>query len=385
MMLKGIVNIMLKELIQLSRDKRMFPLILIAPILQLLIYGYAATFDIEDIPTAVYDSDRSAESREYLRRFFNSGYFRPELYVGSYDEARSALDSGRAKAAIVIPGDFARDLEGRGASAQMLIDGTNSNEATLAANYAAGISQRYALEKLSDRVRFLGDKELLDAAERSAAGEMLVDDRLRVLYNPSLQSRNFMVPGVIVLILLVMTTIMTAMSVVREKELGTMEQLIVTPLNSASLILGKLIPFIGIGMIDVAIVLLAAVFWFEIPVHGSIPLLFALSLLFLFSTLGLGLLVSTFCRTQQQAMITAFFMIMPMMLLGGFIFPIANMPVPIQYTTYLMPIRYFLIIIRGIILKGVGAGVLANQIYPLAAIGFAMVIICMLRFRKRLG
>jgi ABC-2 type transport system permease protein len=145
MMLKGIVNIMLKELIQLSRDKRMFPLILIAPILQLLIYGYAATFDIEDIPTAVYDSDRSAESREYLRRFFNSGYFRPELYVGSYDEARAALDSGRAKVAIVIPGDFARDLEGRGASAQMLIDGTNSNEATLAANYAAGISQRFAL------------------------------------------------------------------------------------------------------------------------------------------------------------------------------------------------------------------------------------------------
>jgi ABC-2 type transport system permease protein len=382
---RQILNITLKELVQLRRDKRMFPLILIAPILQMLLYGYAATFDIENIPTAVYDSSRSAESREYLRRFFNSRYFRLELYVNSYEGVRSALDAGRVTAAIVVPGDFSRNLRrGSGAKVQVLIDGTNSNEATLAANYAARISQRYSVEELMTQVRILGGGEMLDAAQRAAEGGMLVDDRLRVLYNPSLQSRNFMVPGVIALILLVMTSIMTAMSLVREKEIGTMEQLIVTPLNPVALILGKLIPFIGIGMIDVAIVLVAAVFWFGIPIRGSVPLLFALSGLFLISTLGFGLLVSTFCRSQQQAMITSFLAILPMILLSGFIFPIANMPVPIQYLTYLMPVRYFLVIIRGIILKGIGADVLAAQIYPLVVFGAAMVLICMARFRKRI-
>ncbi|MBI4830010.1 MAG: ABC transporter permease [Candidatus Lindowbacteria bacterium] len=384
-MFKQLVNMTLKEIIQIRRDRRMFRLIRIAPILQLLMYGYAATCDIENTSTAVYDSDRSSESREYLRRFFNSRYFRLALYAESYGEVRSALDSGRATAAIVIPGDFSQNLKRtRGAKVQMMIDGTNSNEATLAANYAARISQRYAIETLLTRVRISGGTQILEAAERSAKGVMLVDDRLRVWYNPSLQSRNYMVPGVIALILLVMTSIMTAMSVVREKEIGTMEQLIVTPLNSTALIFGKLIPFIGIGLIDVSVVLLAAVFWFGIPVRGSVPLLFALSSLFLFSTLGFGLLVSTFCRSQQQAMVTAFLAIMPMMLLSGFIFPIANMPVPIQYLTYLMPVRYFLVIIRGIILKGIGADLLASQIYPLIAFGAGMVLICILRFRKRI-
>lgn len=384
-MLREIFNITLKEFIQLRRDKRMFPLILLAPVLQLFMYGYAATFDIENIRTVVYDSDKSADSREYLRRYFNSRYFRLASHVGSHEEVRSALDAGEATAAIVIPPDFSRELRrSGGATVQMLIDGTNSNEATLAANYAAGISQKYALEKLSAQVRFLEDGDVRGAAEDSAAGKMLVDDRLRVLYNPSLRSRNFMVPGVIALILLVMTSIMTAMSVVREKEAGTMEQLIVTPLRPAALIMGKLVPFIGIGMIDVSIVLVAGVYWFGIPVRGSTPLLFALSGLFLFSTLGFGLLVSTFCRTQQQAMVTAFFAIMPMILLSGFIFPIANMPLVVQYLTYLMPVRYFLVIIRGIILKGIGADVLAPQIYPLVAFGIGMVALCMLRFRKRI-
>ncbi|RJP21699.1 MAG: ABC transporter permease [Candidatus Abyssobacteria bacterium SURF_5] len=384
-MLREILNITLKELLQLLRDRRMFPLILIAPTLQLIIYGYAATFDIENIPTAVYDLDRSAESREYLRRFFNSRYFKATLYVDAYDDVRSALDAGKVTAAIVIPPDFARDLHrGRTAKVQMFIDGTNSNEATLAANYAAGISQRHALDSLYTWLRIVGDARLLHAAEHTAEGVLLVDDRIRVRYNPSLQSRNFMVPGVIALILLIMTSIMTSMSMVREKEIGTMEQLIVTPVRSVNLILGKLIPFVFIGVLDVTIILLAAVFWFDIPIRGSIPLLFALSGLFLLSTLSLGLLVSTFCRTQQQAMIVTFFFIMPMILLSGFIFPIANMPVWIQYLTYLMPVRYFLIIIRGIVLKGVGAGILWPQIYPLVIFGLFMIAMCILRFRKRI-
>jgi ABC-2 type transport system permease protein len=383
--LKEILNITLKEMLQLLRDRRMFPLILIAPILQLLIYGYAATFDIENIPTAVYNLDRSAESREYLRRFFNSRYFRPVLDVSDYQEVRAALDSGKAAAAVIIPVDFARKVKrGEGVVVQMLIDGTNSNEAVLAANYAARISQRYGVERLVDQVRIAGEEDLLRITKFADEGTLLVDDRTRVWYNPSLRSRNFMVPGIIALILLIMTSIMTAMSVVREKEIGTMEQLIVTPVRSANLILGKLIPFIGIGLLDVTIILVAGVFWFKIPVRGSIPLLFALSGLFLFSTLGLGLLVSTFCRTQQQAMITTFFFIMPMILLSGFIFPIANMPLWIQYLTYFMPVRYFLVIIRGIILKGVGVRILLPQIYPLIAFGAVMVTLCILRFRKRI-
>jgi ABC-2 type transport system permease protein len=385
MMAKEILNITIKELLQLMRDKRMFPLILIAPIIQLVIYGYAATFDIENISTAVYDLDRSAESREYLRSFFNSRYFRMTFFAESYDELRAALDSGKVTAGIVIPPDFARDVKrGSGAEVQMFIDGTNSNEATLAANYAAAISQRYALESLNSRAANLGNVAFLEAVERSADGILLVDDRLRVWYNPSLLSRNFMVPGVIALILLIMTSIMTAMSMVREKEIGTMEQLMVTPIRSANLILGKLIPFIGIGILDVTIILLAAFFWFQIPIRGSIPLLFALSGLFLLSTLGVGLLVSTFCRTQQQAMTTTFFIIMPMILLSGFIFPIANMPRWIQYLTYLMPVRYFLVIIRGIILKGVGVEILWPQIYPLMILGTAMIALCIIRFRKRI-
>jgi len=384
-MLKEILNITMKEFLQLLRDRRMFPLILIAPIIQLIVYGYAATFDIENISTAVYDSDQSAESREYLRRFFNSRYFNPALYLDDFDEVRAALDSGRATAGIVVPPDFARNIkQGKSVKVQMLIDGTNSNEATLAANYAARISQRYALEHLMGRFGIMGDVRLFKAAEHSTGGTMLVDDRLRVWYNPSLQSRNFMVPGVIALILLIMTSIMTAMSVVREKEVGTMEQLIVTPVRSVNLILGKLIPFIVIGIIDIIIILVAAFFWFKIPIRGSIPLLFGLSGLFLLSTLGLGLLVSTFCRTQQQAMITTFFFIMPMILLSGFIFPIANMPVWIQQLTYLMPVRYFLVIIRGIILKGVGFRILWPQVFPLFIFGTIMIALCIARFRKRI-
>jgi ABC-2 type transport system permease protein len=384
-MLKEILNITMKEFLQLLRDRRMFPLILIAPIIQLIVYGYAATFDIENISTAVYDSDRSAESREYLRRFFNSRYFSPVLYLDDFDEMRAALDSGRSTAGIVIPPDFGRNIkQGGSAKVQMLVDGTNSNEAILAANYAARISQRYGLEHLMDQFTILGDARFFKAAERSTEGTLLVDDRIRVWYNPSLQSRNFMVPGVIALILLIMTSIMTAMSVVREKEIGTMEQLIVTPVRSVNLILGKLIPFIVIGIIDIVIILLAAFFWFKIPLRGSIPLLFALSGLFLLSTLGLGLLVSTFCRTQQQAMITTFFFIMPMILLSGFIFPIANMPVWIQQLTYLMPVRYFLVIIRGIILKGVGLRVLWPQVFPLFVFGIIMITLCIMRFRKRI-
>jgi ABC-2 type transport system permease protein len=382
---KEILNIALKEFAQLRRDKRMFPLILVTPIIQLLIYGYAATLDIEHIPPAVYDADQSAESREYVSRFFNSHYFNLSLYADSYEEARSALDKGKATVAIVIPGDFSHDLRrSRGATVQMLIDGTNSNEATLAANYAARISQKYSIENLLTQVRILGNAKVLKATQMSAKDTMLVDDRVRVWYNPSLRSRNYMVPGVIALLLLIMTSIMTAMSMAREKEIGTMEQLIVTPLNPVALVLGKLIPFIVIDFIDVSVILLAGVFWFGIPIRGSVPLLFALSGLFLFTTLGLGLVVSTFCRTQQQAMITTYFVIMPMILLSGFFFPIANMPIAIQYLTYLMPLRYFLIIIRGIILKGIGASVLAPQIYPLVVFGSAMVLLCIVRFRKRI-
>jgi len=385
-MLREILNITLKELLQLLRDKRMFPLILIAPVLQLLIYGYAATFDIENIATGVLDRNRSSESREYLRRFFNSRYFRAVLYAEDFEGIRAGLDSGKITAALVIPPDFARDVKkDAGAKVQMIIDGTNSNEATLAANYAANISQRYAMENLYVQARISGNPDFLKAAERAAAGDMLVDDRLRIWYNPSLRSRNFMVPGVIALILLIMTSIMTAMSMVREKEIGTMEQLIVTPVRSVNLILGKLIPYFAIGLIDVLLSIFVAVFLFGVPLRGSPLLIMVLSSIFLFGGLSLGILISVAARSQlvasQISMIATF---LPAFLLSGFMFSISNMPGPLQALTVFIPARYLVTILKGIFLKGSGLKLLAVEALLLSGFGLFVFLMANRIFRKRI-
>jgi ABC-2 type transport system permease protein len=345
-------------------------------VLQLLILGYAATMDVREIPTVICDLDGSADSRRLTGEFVHSGYFTAHARVESLDAVDRYLDDGEASIALVFPQGFADRLSENGtASLAAIVDGSDSNVAVTALNYASQIVGRYSQGIVLERL------------ERSGASFRPVSSHVqaRVWYNPELRSRDFMVPGILAQLLMLMTMMLTSLAVVKEKERGTLEQLIVTPVTPVQLILGKLIPFILIGFIDVALVVLSARLLFGIRVRGSVALLFGLSGVFLLSTLGLGLFISTISRNQQQAMMTAiFFVMMPMIMLSGFVFPIENMPRPIQFFTYLLPLRYYFVIIRGLFLKGSGLAELWDQAAILLAFGVAILGLAALRFRKRL-
>jgi ABC-2 type transport system permease protein len=362
-----------KEFLQLRRDRKMLPMIFMAPVLQLIILGYAATFDVRNITTVVCDSDRSHESRQYLDAYFASGYFERVGDVVSCRDADDFLDRGKADVALIVPTGFGRDLAGGASSTvQVLVNGTDANAGGVGLGYAATISATYSSEIMVERLK-------------SARGlsVSIVELRDRVLYNSELISRNYMVPAILALLLLIMTMMLTAMAVVKEKEIGTLEQLVVTPVRSYQIILGKLLPFILIGLVDVLLVTAVAVFWFDVPFRGSFPLLVLLSLPFLLNTLALGLLVSTLSSTQQQAMMTVmFFIMLPFIYFSGFVFPIENMPKVIQYVTYAVPLRYYLEIVRGIFLKGVGLDVLWVQGAILTAMGTGILLLAVARFRK---
>jgi ABC-2 type transport system permease protein len=326
---------------------------------------------VRDVPVVVVDGDRSPASRRLLERFASSGHFR---LVGEETQHRAVepwLADGRAWLALVIPAGFGTAMEGAGESAervvQVLADGTDSNSSGVALAYVARVVAEWNAEALHDA---------------GIAGG--VGGRVRIWFNPELESRDFMVPGVIALLLLVITANLSSMAIVRELEIGTLEQLNVTPLGRWELILGKLLPYAVVGFIDVILVLVVAVFWFEVPLRGSVPLLVGSSLVYLLCTLGLGLFVSTISSTQQQAMMTStFFFLVPMVYLSGFVFPIENMPAPIQAVTYLIPLRYFLVIVRGIFLKGVDLAVLWPQLAALAGWGLTVLALAALRSRKR--
>jgi ABC-2 type transport system permease protein len=360
-----------KELLELRQNPRLFGIVVIAPILQLTLLGYAATTDIRDVPIVVADGDRSRASRELIHRFDASRNFTVIETVTTVSEIEPFLERGRAWLALSIPPDYGEDMErGVPAVVQIVADGTDSNSTSGALGYATALIGGYARELVETR------------AGRPPGGA--IDARLRVWFNPQLESRFFMVPGVLALVLLVVTTNLAAMAIVREKEVGTLEQLNVTPLRRWELIVGKLLPYGLIGMVDVLLVSAVAVFWFEVPLRGSPALLFLLTVLYVVCTLALGLLVSTISSTQQQAMITAtFFFLMPMIYLSGFLSPIENMPEIIQWATYLMPLRYFLVIVRGIFLKGVGAEVLWPQIAALGIWGTVVISLAVARSRKR--
>jgi len=369
-----ILTLVKKEFIQIRRDRRMLPILLIMPVMQLIILGYAVSSDIKYLSTVVCDLDRTPESRAFIDRFATTEYFDIRYRVSDERRIKDLVDGGRARVGLVIPPRFAARLARQEtAVVQLLLDGTDSNSATVAQGYVTQIVNAESARILVDR---LGPK---------AARPMAVDTNLRVWFNPDLKSVNFMVPGVIALILTIVTMTMTATAIVKEKERGTIEQLIVTPIRPYQLMLGKAIPFVIIGYADILIVVLAGVLWFRVPVAGSFLLLLALSGLFIMTTLGLGLLISTVSQTQQQAMMLGFFINPPFMLLSGFIFPIASMPEPMQYITYIIPLRYFLIIIRGIFLKGIGLDILWPQALALLAFGLTVLSLAALRFRKRLG
>ncbi len=360
-----------KELIELRQDPRLFVIVIIAPIIQLIMLGYAATTDVRDVPVVVADADRTAASRALIARFDASPSFTVEAVVSSAGDVDPFLERGTAWLAVAIPAGYGAALaHGRAESVQIIADGSDSNSAGLALGYAGTLIAAHGRQLAGQR-----------APGMAGAG---IDLRIRVWFNPQLESRYFMIPGVFALLLLVITTNLSSMGIVREKELGTLEQLNVTPLGRSELIVGKLLPYAMIGLIDVVLVLAVSVWWFEVPLRGSVVLLFAMCAIYLLSTLGLGLFVSTISSTQQQAMMTTtFFFLMPMVYLSGFVFPIENMPAAIQPFTYLIPLRYFLVIVRGIFLKGIGLEVLWPQAVALTVWGVAMLTLAIARSSKR--
>ena len=369
--------LMWKELLELRQDPRLFGVIFIAPIVQLTFLGYAATTDVKNVPIVVVDQDHTPQSRELITRFDGSPYFTVVGSLNTVAELDRWFEENRAWMGLVIPGDYHERVgSGRPATVQVIADGTDSNSTNVAMGYAGSLINAYNEE--------LSRKQLLAAGQDVAP--RAIDARIRVWFNPQLESRDFMIPGIVALLLLVITTNLSSMAVVREKELGTLEQLNVTPVTRWQLILGKLLPYGIIGILDVILVTTVAVTWFRIPLLGSPILLFATSCIYLLTTLGLGLFISTISNTQQQAMMTAtFFFLTPMLYLSGFIFPIENMPAVIQPVTYLIPLRYFIIIVRGIFLKGIGIAVLWPQILALLAWGLAIVGLAVARSRKTLA
>src|SRR5262245_54458693 len=360
-----------KEMIELGRDPRLLFIVIVAPILQLFLLAYAASTDIREVPVLIVDADRSAASRDVVARFAAAPTFAIAGVVSSPNEIDEYLDSGRAWLAVTIPRGFGDGLHGAAAqTVQVVSDGSDANSAGVAVGYASNLLAQYGVRLVS--------------RQGSARPTPLIDPRIRVWFNPQLESRHFMIPGVIALLLLVVTTNLSSMGIVREKEIGTLEQLNVTPLTRTELIVGKLVPYALIGLVDVVLVLSIAVFWFEVPLRGSVPLLFGMTLVYLLTTLGLGLFVSTISATQQQAMMTTtFFFLMPMVLLSGFVFPIENMPEWIQPFTYLIPLRYFLVILRSIFLKGVGLETLWPQALALAGWGIGILALAVARSTKR--
>jgi drug efflux transport system permease protein len=368
-----VLHLMRKELLELRQDPRLFGVVIFAPIIQLAVLGYAATTDVQDIPIVIVDADRSTHSRELVHRFEASANFKIVGMLGSTDGIDRWLDRGEAWMAISIPPDFGRRIaSGQSTTLQIVADGTDSNSTGVAMGYAQTLIGGYTQDQI--------------AQVSPAAAGGLVRSEIRIWFNSRLESRDFMIPGIVALLLLVVTTNLSAMAIVREKEIGTLEQLNVTPLARWELIVGKLLPYAMIGIIDVVLVLIVAIYWFEVPMRGSIALLFGMSVIYLMSTLGLGLFISSISNTQQQAMMTTtFFFLTPMIYLSGFIFPIENMPVWIQPVTYLIPLRYFLVIVRGIFLKGVGLETFWPQALALFAWGAVVLTLATLRSSKRLG
>ncbi len=375
--MKIILSIIIKEFLQLKRDPRLFGIVFIAPVLQLIILGYAANMDVNTVHTAVFDQDKSVTSRDFIQRFEHSGYFKVDDYVDNYEQVNKDINDNKVLWALVIPKDFEKDINRmQPAPVQAIFDGSDGNKASIAMGYVQGIVSNYSkniLLQLADRT----------GRKIPVAGNLVPD--VRVWYNPELKTRVFMVPSITGLILAIITTILMSMAIVKEREVGTLEQLIVTPIKPIQLIIGKMIPFIILGFVDALIVLGVMVFWFGIGIRGSFIFLLAAAFIFVLSTLGIGLFISTISKTQQQAMMVAQFgIMMPMLYLSGFAFPIENMPPILQYISYLVPVRYFITILRAVILKGASFMELLPQFLILLSIGVVILFASALRFRKRL-
>jgi ABC-2 type transport system permease protein len=361
-----------KEFIQLFRDKRNRVILFVAPFIQMLIFGYVVNYDIRNIHVVLVDHSHTYESRKLVDAFEGSNIFHITHYATDDDQMEKLLLRGKVDMGIKIGPDFADIIrKGQTASIQIIADGSMSNMASMRMAYTVTVIDKFN----RDTIRELYPQQM-------SYGK--IDARIRTWYNPNLDSQYFFVPGIVAFLIMLISLLLTSIAIIREKEAGTMEQLVVTPLKAPEFIIGKTIPYIIISLAQLSAIIIVAIYWFEIPLKGSIVLLFFAACLFLLSTLGVGLFISTISTTQQQAMMSTFFFIMPFFMLSGFVFPIANMPTFVQWLTYLNPLRYFLVIIRGIFLKGVGLNVLWPQYLALAILGTIVFSGAISRFKKRL-
>jgi len=366
-----------KELIHIIRDPRSLGMSIAIPMLLLLLFGYALTLDVNDVPMVVWDQDGSQASREFVSRFTGSPYFLLREYVHSYRELEGAVDSGRALVALVIPKGFAGKIESsRNTPVQLIVDGSDSNTATIAMGYADVVVMSYSQDVALHEIRRLGGTNPASP----------LDLRPRVWFNPDLESKNYIIPGLIAVIMMVIAALLTSLTVAREWERGTMEQLISTPVKGRELILGKLLPYFAIGMFDVLLAVLMGEFLFQVPLRGSVALLFAMAAIFLAGALSLGMLISVVTKSQllasQLAMVMTF---LPAFLLSGFMYAISNMPQAIRLITYLIPARYFVALLKGIYLKGIGLNILYIEAGLLTIFGVMMIILANVKFKKKLG
>ncbi len=370
-MWQRITSIIIKEFIQLSRDRRSMAMVIIIPILQMSIFGYALSTDIKNISMVVWDACNTAESRELISSYEQTEFFAVKYYATDYDDISKRIESGKAKVALVIPDEYDKHLQrGENASIQFFADGSDPNVAIQAVANANLIAQAKGIEIMS----------------KVQGHELTYSIMLepRIWYNPAMQSSIFYLPGLVGIILQVLTMMLTAFAIVREREAGTIEQLNITPLRRGELIVGKLVPYIIIAYIQVFMVLVTAVFIFDMPIRGSLPLLIALSFLFLMFSLGLGLFISTVSRNQFQAMQSSFFVVLPSILLSGFLFPIESMPRLVQWISAVLPLTYYLRIVRGIIVKGIGIEYLWPDATVLAVMGVITLVLATWRLRKTL-
>jgi ABC-2 type transport system permease protein len=362
-----------KELLHIVRDRRTLAVVFLIPVIQLFLLGYAATTDVEHLRTAVLDADRSPQSRELTEVYQASDYFDVVAYVASEEELARMVDKGTVRAGLIIPVGYGTEVTaGRIANVSFVIDGSDPN----VANTVFAASQQVGQ---AEGTRIVEQRMGISADEMRA-----VEVRPRVWYNPEMKSADFMIPGVIAMILFTITMMLTAMAIVREREQGTIEQLIVSPIHPVELIVGKVAPYVVLAFFNVLEVLAIGVFWFGVPVHGSLFLLLLLAALFLMTSLGIGIFFSSVANTQQEAMLLVFLTMLPSIFLAGFFFPVEAMPGFLQALSYLVPLRYMLVIVRGILLKGIGLEVLAGQVGALLVFGVVIMAFAATRFRKRL-
>ena len=368
-------SVIRKEFLQIRRDPRTLALIIVMPIIQLFLLGYAATTDVKNIPLAVWDQNHSPQSRALLDAFRSANYFTVAYAVQSEEEYRALIEAGDARVALIIPPDYDRRLLESTAQVAIILDGSDATVGTTALSTARLIGQSFATRVLMEQMALSG---------RVGSITPPLEVRTQVWYNPDLISAYFNIPGVIGMILYFITALLTATSIVRERERGTIEQLIVTPVRAWELIVGKMLPYVLLGLINVTEVLLIGHFWFKVPIRGDLGLVLLLCGLFVLSSLGIGLLASTIAKTQQEAVLTVMFVMLPSIFLSGFFFPLEAMPKFLQLISAVIPLRYFLVIIRSLLLKGVGVAAIWKEI--LALVIFAVVIMgtAAMRFRKRL-